>query len=761
MKQDGRRVALLKSRRLAIELDQAYDGGSVHVVKQIKSLCANGYEVDAFARSETGRNQPPVEISSKLRVWHVAFTPCDSKDFFVRDLIEGRSFVQNVLASSGFAAAHFDAIQIHHWTSGVNIHEALPETIPIAFTPHLLPTEKALANGVPLPSSVVDVERGLLARADITVAVSRAEEQSCRRLGGHRVKRIANGVSDAFFRLPVSRKPTSGEAVRLGSIGRMCAQKGTDVLLDAMELLVARGVNAYLDIVGPSYGEDEFECNIRQRLLDPMLSGRVRLLGAVSHELLPSIVAEWHVYLQPSRYESQGTALLEAMAASRCVVATSLSAITEFLNDRIGFLVPAPPDGEAVAEAVFDALQSSTWETQVRGARNAAMPFRWKRSTSELSECLSALIERADWRDRNKTAKLSHDFQEQGRKIALKIAKGVPIAGIFLLGSAARGEVRPGSDIDLLMLQDGGQRSDQDWRFTQFAPVDIRWETTEYVHRLCAMSNDELADAVAQRPLVDYLCGARELTCIGQDLADVIALLRQRRSSSEVKFLVANRMLAQASTIFDKAVQLTHQGLIADAQIKINAGAQLILQASLVQNGWMIQGAKRRLEAAASYAPFSVSVRHAASFLTAAVGIDGVTYEHARRLITARTQMRVEHVKCLEKLGVDSTEIAIARRHAQGVTDYYSPAISDGYLKGCINHIKSLSGVPLMTAHYTRLLNLDPNAPAQSFLSCADISTEVQNLWLTVVDPHELEALSEFAAIGSRFARELIPSVTN
>lgn len=749
------RVALLKSRRLAVEVGHAYDGGSVHVVKQLQALAANGYEVDVFTRSESAAECSPIEVFPGIHVWCVRFVPSDSRDLFIRDFEEGRSFVDGVLGSPGFAAASFDAIQIHHWTSGVDIAESLPEAIPIVFTPHLLPTEKALANNLSLPNCVAKAERNLLARADTTIAMSLAEEESCRRLGGRRVEQIANGVSEAFFQLPLSQRPAVGGPVRLGSVGRVCAQKGTDILLDAVESLLVRGIDAYLDIVGPSYGEDEFESEIRKRILNPMLSGRVRMLGPVSHEALPLVVTKWDVYIQPSRYESQGIALLEAMASGRCVVSTSLSAVTEFVSERVGHLVPTPPVGDAVANAVSEALESSSWQARVQGARDAAKEFRWKVTSSNLLDCMITTIRKSDWQGAGKTTKLSQALYRQGRATARKIAGDNQNAGIFLLGSAARGVARPGSDVDLLVLQDNGQRSDQGWRFTQGVPVDVRWEATENIYRMCEMSDDEFVDKVVQHPLVDYLCGAVALKPVRQDLVDAIALLQRRRFSDKIRSLIANRMLARAETLFGEAASLACQNLPADAQLKINAGAQLLLQATLIRVGWVTHGAKRRLETAVSYARISAPVRRTASFLTTAVGIDGMTYAHARKLITARTQMRNEHFICLERLGVSSTEIDIAHRHAQGATDYYSPTISDGYLKGCINHIKSLSGVPLMPTLYTRLLNLDPGAPTHSFLTCSDISTEVRKLWLAVMEPHGPGILSEHAAIGLGLAREL------
>ena len=620
--------------------------------------------------------------------------------------------------------------------------------------PHLLPSEKARANGLTLPKVVAEVEKKLLARADATVAVSLAEERACRVLGGDSVTRIANGVSDAFFRLPLSRRPEKNDPVRLGSIGRICAQKGTDVLLDALEILISRGIDAYLDVVGPSYNEDEFETDIRKRVLGSDLSGRVRLIGPVSHEELPKVVSKWDIYLQPSRYESQGIALLEAMAAGRCAVVTSLPAVTEFLNNNIARLLPTPPNGGAIAEAIIEALECPAWETRVRSARGVAKTFRWPVATGKLRDCLTSAIAKADWRDPNKTSELQHVFDQQAKETAENIAKENPTAGILLLGSAARGSARPGSDVDLLILQDKGKQLEQDWRFTERAPVDLRWETAAYVHRLCELSDKDFADEAASRPLVDFLCRARQLTPLRKDLVDAIALLQSRRSSNEIKSIIADQLLMQAKNEFIRAGSFARSDLAADAQLRINSGAQLVLQVALVRVGWMRHGAKRRLETAASYAVRSKSVRRAAQFLTSAVGVDRVSTAHANKLITVRTLLRTEHLNCLARLGINSTEVEIARRHTQGVTDYYSPAIDNGYLKGCINHLKSLSGVPLMPDQYTRLLKLDSASPANSFLSSSEISDQVRSLWSTIIEPHELRTLTQYAVAGSELVQK-------
>jgi glycosyltransferase involved in cell wall biosynthesis len=94
-------------------------------------------------------------------------------------------------------------------------------------------------------------------------------------------------------------------------------------------------------------------------LLEGELRGRAASLGiggAVvfagerdSAELLPS----FDLFVQPSLYESQGLALLEAMAAGVPAIATDVGGVADVLrNGDTGLLVP-PADPEALAGAIL------------------------------------------------------------------------------------------------------------------------------------------------------------------------------------------------------------------------------------------------------------------------------------------------------------------------------------------------------------------------------------------------------------------------
>jgi glycosyltransferase involved in cell wall biosynthesis len=78
---------------------------------------------------------------------------------------------------------------------------------------------------------------------------------------------------------------------------------------------------------------------------------RVRLLGRVAHDEVPSLLADAHVLCQPSVLEPLGQSLLEGMAVGRPVVATRIGGPPEFVPPEAGVLVD-PLDIDGIARAM-------------------------------------------------------------------------------------------------------------------------------------------------------------------------------------------------------------------------------------------------------------------------------------------------------------------------------------------------------------------------------------------------------------------------
>ncbi|MGD0202245.1 MAG: glycosyltransferase family 4 protein, partial [Bryobacteraceae bacterium] len=144
----------------------------------------------------------------------------------------------------------------------------------------------------------------------------------------------------------------------IGFVGRLAAEKGIHVLLDALERLLAAGHNARLLMAGDTdtvIGEAAYRRRILTRLGG--LGDRCRLLGIVEPDL-SAFYAACDVLALPSlnRTESFGLVQAEAMLCGTPVVASDLPGVRMAVR-WTGFGRSVPPgDAGALAEAIAGVL---------------------------------------------------------------------------------------------------------------------------------------------------------------------------------------------------------------------------------------------------------------------------------------------------------------------------------------------------------------------------------------------------------------------
>ena len=195
------------------------------------------------------------------------------------------------------------------------------------------------------------VERTLARAADRVVAISDALRRfTVERVGvpAAKVVTIHYGLDDpppAWGENPSDAVPAEARIVL--STARLTEQKGVDVAVRALSLLPA-------DVVLVVLGEGPEREALQELAEESGVSPRVFLPGRVPD------VAVWlrraSVYVQPSRWEGFGLAVLEAMVCGLPVVATHVSSLPELVADgETGVLVP-PGDPAALAAAIERAL---------------------------------------------------------------------------------------------------------------------------------------------------------------------------------------------------------------------------------------------------------------------------------------------------------------------------------------------------------------------------------------------------------------------
>lgn len=141
----------------------------------------------------------------------------------------------------------------------------------------------------------------------------------------------------------------------VGFVGRLVAQKGVDVLIDAVPRVRARHPTAVTVIVG----DGPLAPELRARAAALGLGDCVRFVGwiADARRVMPAC----DVIVVPSRWEGLGLVALEAMACARPVVASRVDGLAEIVEPAAtGLLVPAG-DAAALAEAVASVLDRPAW----------------------------------------------------------------------------------------------------------------------------------------------------------------------------------------------------------------------------------------------------------------------------------------------------------------------------------------------------------------------------------------------------------------
>ena len=164
----------------------------------------------------------------------------------------------------------------------------------------------------------------------------------------------------------------------IGCFGRVRAQKGTDIFVEAMCRLLPQYRDFTAIVIGPVTLEQRaFAAALKQRVRAAGLSERVRFLGELPVDEVPRWYQRLLIYAFTSRNEGFGLTLLEAMAAGAALVATRAGAAEQIVREgETGFLVP-PGDADALANAIEPLLRDPQRAAEMgrKGRERAAAQF--------------------------------------------------------------------------------------------------------------------------------------------------------------------------------------------------------------------------------------------------------------------------------------------------------------------------------------------------------------------------------------------------
>jgi mannosyltransferase len=175
---------------------------------------------------------------------------------------------------------------------------------------------------------------------------------------------IPHGVDLTRFHPPEDKQAAWRESglpgrFGVGVFGRVRAQKGTDLFVEAMIRLLPEHPEWTAVITGLEAPEEaEFVGRLKERIRESGMQDRIHMLGEVSREEVPVWFRRVGLYVAPMRWEGFGLTTLEAMASGTAVVATTTGASPQIVREGLtGNLIP-PDDLEALVAAIKPCLAS-------------------------------------------------------------------------------------------------------------------------------------------------------------------------------------------------------------------------------------------------------------------------------------------------------------------------------------------------------------------------------------------------------------------
>lgn len=217
------------------------------------------------------------------------------------------------------------------------------------------------------------ITRWLIRRMDAIIATSDLSASFLKR----KATVILHGVDTNRYAPPENRASAFAETglpgrYAIGCFGRVRAQKGTDVFVDAMCRLLPRYPDFTAVVVGAITPEQQgFANDLKKRIEAAGLTSRFVMTGELPIEQVPRWYQRLTIYAFTSRNEGFGLTLIEAMSAGTALVASRAGAAEVVVEDGVTGVLTPPGDVEALV-AALEPLMRDPASAAAMGARARA-----------------------------------------------------------------------------------------------------------------------------------------------------------------------------------------------------------------------------------------------------------------------------------------------------------------------------------------------------------------------------------------------------
>lgn len=289
-----------------------------------------------------------------------------------------------------------DVIHAHDWLSGVagiglkNLYRK-----PLIITMHS--TEYGRRTGIhnDLQACIHEIEGWLCYESWRIITCShymRDHVSWCFHIPENKICVIPNGVDVTKFYFSFNyweirnRFAHDSEKILL-FVGRLVPEKGLDVLIKALPIILGNGVNAKIVAVGEGPQRDEY-----QRLANYYGFGdKILFTGHIDDWTLRALYRVADVVIVPSMFEPFGIVALEAMAAHCPVVASAVGGLNEIVDyEGTGLKIPLN-NPDALAWAILRVIKDVGFKDWI--VNNAYQKCLWNYNWDKIAEWTTGVYE--------------------------------------------------------------------------------------------------------------------------------------------------------------------------------------------------------------------------------------------------------------------------------------------------------------------------------------------------------------------------------
>jgi len=145
----------------------------------------------------------------------------------------------------------------------------------------------------------------------------------------------------------------------IGSIGNLYKTKGFEYLINAVKILVDNGLNPKTVIIGEGEERTELENWIAQYRLEKNVFLKGRLEGA-------RLLKAFDIYVCSSVKEGLSYTIIEAMLATRPIIATKVGGNGEMIENEVTGLLVNPEKPEEISQAVIKLINNPELLNKIR-----------------------------------------------------------------------------------------------------------------------------------------------------------------------------------------------------------------------------------------------------------------------------------------------------------------------------------------------------------------------------------------------------------